>query len=57
MHHSPCPCCGLQERRLQLLDLWQPALSPQSVAALDLRHYMTSSLVSAWQTPASRYFI
>ena len=39
----------MQERRLQLLELWQPALSPASVGALDLRHYMTSSLVCGSQ--------
>ena len=36
----------LQERRMELLELWQVALSAESVTALDMRKYMITSLVS-----------
>jgi hypothetical protein len=40
------PMC-VQDRRAELLILWGPALSAESAAALDIKKYLTSSLVSA----------
>ncbi|KAK9820084.1 hypothetical protein WJX72_005985 [[Myrmecia] bisecta] len=34
----------MEERRMTLLDLWQPALSPESALQLDLKKYLTTSV-------------
>ena len=36
----------MQERRAELLALWQPALSPESAMKLDMKRYLTTTLVS-----------
>ena len=35
----------LQDRKLELLELWKVALSPDAANQLDLRQYVTNSMV------------
>ena len=35
----------LQQRHEELLSLWQPALSAEAVQKLDMKRYLTASLV------------
>lgn len=53
------PFMHLQDRKMELLELWKVALSPDAAAQLDLRRYLTNSMVCvsspgncAWDTSA-----
>lgn len=38
-------CCVVQQRQEELLSLWQTALSAEAAQSLDMKRYLTASLV------------
>ncbi len=43
--NDTCVCCAVQQRQEELLSLWQTALSAEAAQKLDMKRYLTASLV------------